>query len=121
MAILDKAGCGGHRLHWRSGLHVCPVQGLCAAMAQAEGLQPRDFCAELPGHSQEGGEEPLLHREHGHQGCWGGAGVADRDHCTATRGGRAHRAHTRVTGPAGGSVTQSRVQPVTTDDRSDPE
>lgn len=98
MAILDKAGCGGHRLHRRPGLHVCTVQGLRAAVAQAEGLQPRDLRAELPGHSQEGGEEPLLHREHGHQGRWGGACVADRAHRTATRGGRPHRAHTRVMG-----------------------
>ena len=101
MAILAKGGCDGHQLHWRSGLHVRPVQGLRAAMAQAEGLQPRDLCAELPRHSQEGGEELLLHREHGHQGRWGGARVADGDHCTATRRGRAHRAHTRVMGPAG--------------------
>ena len=90
MAILDKAGCGGHRLHRRSGLHVCTVQSLRAAVAQAEGLQPRDLRAELPRHCQEGGEEPLLHREHGHQGRWGGARTADRDHRTATSGGWPH-------------------------------
>ena len=109
MAILDKTGCGGHRLHGRSGLHVRTVQGLRSAVAQAEGLQPRDLCAELPRHGQEAGEELLLHGEHGRQGRRGSACLTNGDQRTATFGGRPPRSHTRVTGPAGSVSLEDRL------------
>lgn len=109
MAILDKTGCGGHRLHGRFGLHVRTVQGLRSAVAQAEGLQPRDLCAELPRHGQEAGEELLLHGEHGCQGRRGSACLTNGDQRTATFRGRPPRSHTCVMGPAGSVSPEYRL------------
>lgn len=83
MAILDKTGCGGHRLHGRARLHVRTVQSLRPAVAQVEGIQPRDLRAELPRHCQETGEELLVSRKHGRQGDRGGAYTANGHKCTA--------------------------------------
>lgn len=110
MAILDKTGCGGHWLHRRAGLHVRTVQSLRPAVAQAEGLQPRHLCAELPRHGQEAGQE-LVHREHGRQGGRGRACVTNGNQLTAICGGRPPGSHTGVTGPAGTVSLRARSGP----------
>ena len=40
LALLDQAGCGGHRLHRRAGVHVRAVQGVHPPLSQVESLQP---------------------------------------------------------------------------------
>lgn len=52
-------------------------------MAQVEGIQPCDLCAELPRHCQETGEELLVSCKHGRQGDRGGAYTASGHKCTA--------------------------------------
>lgn len=50
VALLDQAGGGGHRLHWRTGVHVRPVQGLHPPVAETQGLQPGHIRPEPAGH-----------------------------------------------------------------------
>ncbi len=48
MAFLDQAGGGGYRLHWRTGVHVCAMQGLHPVVEETQGLQQSNICAEPP-------------------------------------------------------------------------
>ena len=48
MAFLDQVNSGGHRLHWRTGLHVRSVQDVHAAVPSVAGLQSRHLHSALP-------------------------------------------------------------------------